>query len=76
MSDNPKGKGGLSRMWARMKGEAKAIRRNLSKSHDPYVNFFVESCRHGPYLVGHLLAWFFPVLVVAAIGGWVLWLQK
>ena len=73
MSDNPEGKDGVERMFARFKREAKEIKAVLKeqeKSHNPYTNFWVESCRHGPYLVGHLLAWFVPVVVVALAWGW------
>lgn len=70
MSDNPKGKDGVARLFARMKLEYKEIRRVLKEqkgSHDPYTNFFVESCRHGPYLVGHILAWTVPLIIIGLI---------
>jgi hypothetical protein len=73
MSDNPTNKDGVERMWARFRREAKQVKRVLNEqegSHDPYTNFWVESCRHGPYLTGHLLAWFMPVLLVALVWGW------
>lgn len=75
MSDNPKGKDGFARMFARFKQEAKEVKRVLKEqedSHDTYTNFWVESCRHAPYLVGHLLAWFMPVLLLAAT--WNYWI--
>jgi len=74
MSDNPDNKDGVQRMWARFRREAKDVRRALqtqTRSHDIYTNFWVESCRQAPYLVGHLLAWFMPVLVGLAVWGWV-----
>lgn len=73
MSDEPRWKDGVKRMWARFRLEAKLIRRELEKqqdSHDPYTNFWVEACRHGSYLVGHLLAWFVPVIIGLLIYGY------
>jgi len=64
------GKDGLARLWARMKYEAGLIKKVLKEqenSHDPYTNFFVESCRHGPYLVGHILAWTTPLIIIGLI---------
>ena len=69
------GKDGMERMFARFQLEYDKIKQVLKEqenSHAPYVNFFVESCRHGPYLVGHLLAWFTPVLIVLIAMGWIL----
>lgn len=75
MNDELEGKDGVERMFARFKIEIAAIKKVLKEqenSHSQYTNFFVESCRHGPYLVGHLLAWGTPVIAVLLIGGWVL----
>jgi len=65
------GKDGLERNWLRAKYEWGLLRRHVftkdtlwnNKSHDPYTNFFVESRRAAPWLVGHLDSWAYPTML-------------
>lgn len=63
MSDEPKGKDGLARNWARFKQEAKILRREMGpawkrfkalESH-AYTNLWVESFQLAAYLMGHIV---------------------
>lgn len=68
--------GRVKRNLIKLRSEWKIVRIALENarkegSHSPYVNSFVEAARASPYFVGHVDCFAYPLLIVAAVAGWV-----